>query len=47
MNNTEREMWVLNDYGLYTWFKSSRLSMTKFLKINRDEIDKAIKGALK
>jgi len=47
MNNTEREMWVLNDEGLYNWFRSSRVSMTLFLKENRNELDECIGGAIK
>lgn len=47
MNNRERELWVLNDEGIYNWFKSSRLCMTKFIKVNRDELDRIIKVALK
>ena len=39
MNNTEREQWVLNDQTLYNQFKASRLSMTKFIRVNRAEID--------
>lgn len=46
MNNTEREMWVLNDEGLYNWFKSSRMSMSRFLKENREELDNCIKRVL-
>lgn len=42
MNNREREDWVNNDEGLYNWWKSSRMSMTKFLKENRAEIDEVI-----
>ena len=46
MNNTERELWVLNDEGLYLDFKRSRLSMRNFLKENRELIDQYIKKVL-
>ena len=46
MNNTERELWVLNDEGLYLDFKHSRLSMINFLKENRELIDQYIKKVL-
>lgn len=46
LNNEERRLWTLNDEGLYNWFRSTRLSMTKFIKENREEIDKHIKKAL-
>jgi len=42
MNNEERRLWVLNDEELYTWFKGTHLSMTEFLKENREELDKCI-----
>ncbi len=43
MNNNDRSQWINNDEGLYNWWKSSRMSMTKFIK----EIDEAITNALK
>jgi hypothetical protein len=46
MNNRERQMWIDNDEGLYNWFKSSRCSMTQFIKDNKDEIDACIKRVL-
>lgn len=46
LNDSEREMWVNNDEGLYNWFRSSRLSMREFLRQNRAEIDAAITGVL-
>lgn len=42
MNNEERRLWINNDEGLYDWWKESGLSMTAFIKENREEIDKAI-----
>lgn len=42
MNNREREMWIDNDERLYKWWQGSGLSMTVFIKENREEIDAAI-----
>ena len=42
MNNTEREVWIDNDEGLYDWWKSSRLSKREFIRQNRAEIDQVI-----
>ncbi|MFA5307620.1 MAG: hypothetical protein WC365_09285 [Candidatus Babeliales bacterium] len=42
MNDSEREQWVNNDESLYNDFKHSRLSMTKFVRSNRAEIDRNI-----
>ena len=47
MNNTERELWVLNDEGLYWDYTHSRLSMRNFLKENREFIDKYIEKKLR
>jgi hypothetical protein len=46
MNNKERELWIQNDEGLYRWWKSTRMSMTAFIKENRNEIDEAINRVL-
>lgn len=46
MNNNERAQWINNDEGLYNWWKSSRLSMTKFISENREEIDACIERAM-
>ena len=42
MNNNERELWIMNDEGLYNWYESTRLSITQFIKDNKDEIDEVI-----
>ena len=48
MNDEERRLWVLNDEGLYDWFKSSRMGLYEFINANRTEltdiIDTAING---
>lgn len=41
-NDRERELWVLNDEGLHSWWKSTRMSMRQFIRENRQEIDEAI-----
>lgn len=46
LNNAERENWIMNDEGLYRWWKSSRKSMRNFIRDNKDELDEAIKRAL-
>lgn len=46
MDDNERKMWVNNDEGLYNWWKSSRMSLTAFVKENRAEIDEAINSVL-
>lgn len=46
MNNKEREMWVLNDEDLYNWWKSTKLSMTRFLKDKRLLVDKYINALI-
>ena len=46
MNDTERELWVSNDEGLYLWWQSQECSMRKFIRENRKEIDEAIDRVL-
>ncbi len=46
VNDTEREQWVLNDEGLYNWWRSERVAMQPFLRANREEIDRVIRLAL-
>lgn len=46
MNDREREIWVLNDEGLYNWWRRSRLSMRAFIRANRAELDSIITAAL-
>jgi hypothetical protein len=45
-NDEERRQWILNDEGLYNWQRGSRLSMTRFIRENRKEIDEAIDNVL-
>jgi len=46
MNNTERELWLLNDIALYNLWKSTQLSKREFLKQYRSTIDKYIKETI-
>jgi len=46
MNDEERRLWVLNDEGLYSWWRTSHKSMRPFIRENREEIDKAINSVL-
>jgi hypothetical protein len=45
MNDPERRMWILNNEGLYNWYISSKLPIFRFIKNNREEIDKIIEGS--
>jgi len=45
-NDQERELWVLNDEGLYNWQRSSKMSMRKFIREHRKEIDDIITNAV-
>lgn len=46
MNDHERELWVLNDEGLYRWWKSTRMPIRKFIRENRQELTDCINRAL-
>lgn len=46
MNDHERRLWVLNDEGLYLWWRSSRQSLATFIRENRAELTRAINRAL-
>lgn len=46
LNNKDRSQWIDNDEGLYSWWKSSRLSKTAFIRENREEIDMVINRVL-
>lgn len=39
MNNRERQMWIDNDEGLYSWWKSEHCSMSAFIREHREELD--------
>jgi hypothetical protein len=46
MNDRERELWVRNDEGLYSWWRQSRLSMREFIGENRNELTRLIQGVI-
>lgn len=46
MDDRERELWVLNDEGLYDWFKSERKPIRQFIKDNRAELTEIINKAI-
>ena len=46
MNDRERELWVLNDEGIYNWFKSERKPLKAFINENRTELTQIINKAL-
>ena len=46
MNNHERELWVLNDEGLYLAHKASKQSLREFIRENKQMIDDVIYGVL-
>jgi hypothetical protein len=46
MTNSEISEIIDNDEGLYSWWKSSRLSKTKFIKENKEDIVICIKNVL-
>ncbi len=46
MNDDERRNWVLNDEGLYSWWRSERFRFTlrQFIRHNRAELTKLIRA---
>ena len=46
-NDKERELWVMNDEGLYGLYCLSGLSVRDFIRSNRIKIDKAIDRVLR
>ncbi len=46
MNDSEREMWIDNDEGLYHWWRQSGQSKRKFMRENRTELDECIETAI-
>lgn len=42
MNDSERELWVNNDEGLYRMWLASHLSMRAFIRRHRAEIDEVM-----
>ena len=42
LNDENRREWVMNDEGLYNWYRSSRLPIQEFVRENRDELTEII-----
>jgi len=46
LNNSERELWINNDEGLYRWYRLWRISnkggIRAFIRENREELDGCI-----
>lgn len=38
MNDEERRLWVLNDEGLYNWYRRSGTGIYQFIRDNREEL---------
>ena len=41
-NDEKRRLWVLNDEGLYNWWQSENIGITRFIRQNRAKIDEVI-----
>lgn len=46
LNDDDRNQWIDNDEGLYSWWRSSRQSKSKFIRENREELTQLILTAL-
>lgn len=46
LNDADRREWVMNDEGLYQWWRSSRIGLSAFVRENRDELTRIILRAL-
>jgi aspartate/tyrosine/aromatic aminotransferase len=46
MDDKERQMWVMNDEGLYRWWKSERKGISDFIKEHRQELTDIINKKL-
>ena len=44
LNDSDRSQWIDNDEGLYNWWRSVRISKRQFIRLNRAEIDAAIRN---
>ena len=45
-NDEDRAQWIDNDEALYNWWKSSKQGKRRFVKENREEIDRIINAYL-
>jgi len=46
MNDKEREEWIMNDEGLYLWWKDTGKGITTFIRENREELTRCINQLL-
>jgi hypothetical protein len=46
LNDEKRRLWVLNNEPLYWAYRSSKRGMRLFIRENRTEIDRVIRGEL-
>lgn len=46
MNQSELELWIDNDEGLYLWWKRSKQSKRNFIKENRQELKELLGGRM-
>jgi hypothetical protein len=46
ITNSEIELWLDNDEGLYNWFRSSRKSKREFIKENKEELKALIQSVI-
>lgn len=46
INDEERKMWIMNDEGLYNWWKESGKNINNFVKENRKTLTGIIKNKL-
>jgi len=46
LNDDDREQWVMNDEALYNAYRRSRGSVRKFVRANRQELDRRIDARL-
>lgn len=47
MNERERELWVDKDKDIFNWWKDTKLSKRKFMRLYRKELDAVIKRVRK
>jgi len=42
INDEDRRLWVLNDEGLYNWWRGSGRPIRAFIRANREQLDEVI-----
>lgn len=46
LNNEERKLWTMNDESLYNFWISSKMSIERFIRKYRKEIDQHIRNLI-